>query len=325
MTTDTKTEAALPFQAGDTVTHRGISVTPLFPMHDPSCAYISLADAVAKGLSVTEVDEAGDVGEIVVTNPTSHRVLLYDGEEIAGAKQDRIINVSVLVEAGAQVPVPVSCIEVGRWHRESREFRPALRTPATEVRRAKALHLEIAPMERGAAQSAVWDAVARKEMQHGFESGTSKHGDLIEHERTKLDDLARAFPLQPGQCGMVLGADGKVVCMDAVSRPDVFATLQGPLLTGYMLDAMHALDGTPAPDDAVGAFLTAVASAGRRPSAAAGLGTDVRLAAETAVGSALELEGETIQLTAFRREPEELPGTVGAPARRIARPSRRRI
>ncbi len=325
MTTDTKTEAALPFQAGDTVTHRGISVTPLFPMHDPSCAYISLADAVAKGLSVTEVDEAGDVGEIVVTNPTSHRVLLYDGEEIAGAKQDRIINVSVLVEAGAQVPVPVSCIEVGRWRRETHEFRPALRTPATEVRRAKALHLEIAPMERGAAQSAVWDAVARKEMQHGFESGTSKHGDLIEHERTKLDDLARAFPLQPGQCGMVLGADGKVVCMDAVSRPDVFATLHGPLLTGYMLDAMHALDGTPAPDDAVGAFLTAVASAGRRPSAAAGLGTDVRLAAESVVGSALELEGETIQLTAFRREPEELPGTIGAPARRIARPSRRRI
>ena len=325
MTTNTTAEATLPFQAGDTVTHRGISVTPLFPMHDPSCAYISLADAVAKGLSVTEVDEAGDVGEIVVTNPTSHRVLLYDGEEIAGAKQDRIINVSVLVEAGAQVPVPVSCIEVGRWRRESREFRPALRTPATEVRRAKALHLEVAPMARGVAQSAVWDAVARKEIQHGFESGTSKHGDLIEHERTKLDDLARAFPLQPGQCGMVLGADGAVVCMDAVSRPDVFTTLHGPLLTGYMLDAMHALDGTPAPGDAVGAFMSAVAAAGRRPSAAAGLGTDVRMSAQHVVGSALEFEGETIQLTAFRREPEELPGTVGAPARRIARPSRRRV
>ena len=106
MTTDTTAEATLPFQAGDTVTHRGISVTPLFPMHDPSCAYISLADAVAKGLSVTEVDEDGDVGEIVVANPTPHRVLLYDGEEIAGAKQDRIINVSVLVEAALPLPLP---------------------------------------------------------------------------------------------------------------------------------------------------------------------------------------------------------------------------
>ncbi len=318
------TEAALPFQAGETVTHRGISVTPLFPMRNPECTYISLADAVAKGFTVTEVDEEGDVGEIVVHNPTGSRVLLYDGEEIAGAKQDRIINVSVLVGVGEEFAVPVSCIEMGRWERESDAFRPAMRTPATEVRRAKALNLELDPMEGGAAQSAVWDAVSMKERQHGFESGTSKHGDLIEHERGKLDDLARAFPLQPGQCGMVLGADGKVVCMDAVSRPDVFATLHGPLLTGYMLDAMHALDGTPAPDDAAAAFMTVVERAERRPRQAAGLGTDVRLGSPDVVGSALELDGETIQLTAFRRESDDLPWAASQNHQRIARPSRRR-
>ena len=324
LTIDVSEAATLPFQAGETVTHRGISVTPLFPMRDPACAYISLADAVARGFTVTEVDEEGDVGEIVVHNPTDSRVLLYDGEEIAGAKQDRIINVSVLVEAGAEVSVPVSCIEVGRWRHESQEFRAAGRTPATEVRRAKALHLEMEPMERGAAQSAVWDAVSMKERQHGFESGTSKHGDLIEHERPRLDELARAFPLQPGQCGMVLGADGRVVCMDAVSRPDVFAGLHEALLTGYMLDAMHALGGTPAPDDAAAAFMTVVERAERRPRAAAGLGTDVRLGSQGVVGSALELDGETIQLTAFRRESDDLPWAASQNHQRIARPSRRR-
>jgi hypothetical protein len=232
--------------------------------------------------------------------------------------------VSVLVEAGAEVSVPVSCIEVGRWRHESQEFRAAGRTPATEVRRAKALHLEMEPMERGAAQSAVWDAVSMKERQHGFESGTSKHGDLIEHERPRLDELARAFPLQPGQCGMVLGADGRVVCMDAVSRPDVFAGLHEALLTGYMLDAMHALGGTPAPDDAAAAFMTVVERAERRPRAAAGLGTDVRLGSQGVVGSALELDGETIQLTAFRRESDDLPWAASQNHQRIARPSRRR-
>ena len=114
LTIDVSEAATLPFQAGETVTHRGISVTPLFPMRDPACAYISLADAVAKGFTVTEVDEEGDVGEIVVHNPTDSRVLLYDGEEIAGAKQDRTINMSVLVGAGEELAVPVSCIEVGR-------------------------------------------------------------------------------------------------------------------------------------------------------------------------------------------------------------------
>lgn len=315
---------ATMFQAGDTVTHRGISVTPLFPMRDPACAYVTLADAVAEGFTVTEVDEGGDVGEIVVRNPTQKRVLLYDGEEIAGAKQDRIINVSVLVEAGDDLAVPVSCIEMGRWRHESDAFRPAMRTPATEVRRAKALHLEMAPMERGAAQSAVWDAVSMKEEQHGFASGTSKHGDLIEHERPRLGELSRAFPLQPGQCGMVLAADGKVMCMDAVSRPDVFAGLHEALLTGYMLDALHALDRAPAPAGAVAEFMTAVAGARRTPRPAVGLGTDVRLGSDAMLGSALELDGETIQLTAFRREDGDQRWTSADAERRIARPSRRR-
>lgn len=315
--------AALPFQAGDPVTHRGISVTPLFPMRDPVSAYVTLAHAAAEGLTVTEVDEAGDVGEIVVRNPTRNRVLLYDGEEIAGAKQDRIINVSVLVEAGDEVAVPVSCIEMGRWRHETEAFRPAMRTPATEVRRAKALHLEMEPMERGAAQSAVWDAVAMKEEQHGFASGTSKHGDLIEHERTRIDDLARAFPLQPGQCGMVLGADGAVVCMDAVSRPEVFAGLHQALLTGYMLDAMHALDRPAVAQDTVEKFLAIVGVAGRRRRPAVGLGIDARLSTGGVVGSALEMDGETIQITAFARGGED-PARA-AVDQRIARPSRRRF
>ena len=318
--------AALPLQAGEAVVHRGISVTPLFPAADPVCAYVSLAEASARGFTVKEVDEAGDVGEIVVINPTTDRVLLYDGEEIAGAKQDRIINVAVLVEAGATVPVPVSCIEVGRWRYESDEFRPAGRTPAPEVRRAKALHLDAAPLERGAAQHAVWDAVQMEEQRHGFRSGTSKHGDLIEHERPRLDDLAGAFPLQPGQCGMVLGAGGRTVCMDAVSRPEVYARLHEALLTGYMLDALHALDGAPPPDDSAGAFLGAVATARRTRGPAAGLGTDLRLAGTGVVGSGLEVQGELIQLTAFAREAEGDGGTdiTDVPVSRIARPTRRR-
>ena len=37
--------------------------------------------------------------ELVVENPLAERVLLYDGEELLGAKQNRILDVSVLVAA----------------------------------------------------------------------------------------------------------------------------------------------------------------------------------------------------------------------------------
>ena len=94
--------------------------------------------------------------------------------------------------------------------------------------------------------------------------------------------------------------------------------------TGYVLDALSYVDGEGITQDDAAVFMGQVMAAKvtRRPSA--GLGSDLRLQAAHAVGSGLELDGEVLQLTAYRTE-----GTDGAhrtPARpaRIARPTRRR-
>ena len=311
----------LPTQLGEPISYRGITITPIFPSRDTVAEYISYAAAAGQGFTATEVDESGSVGEVRVKNPTGSRVLLYDGEEIAGAKQDRIINVAVMVEAGDTTTIPVSCIESGRWYRERAEFRPTGRTPSPQVRMSKTLNLAAAPLERGRAQSAVWDAVYMKQREHGFTSGTSKHGDLIEHERPRLEEFVNAFPLQPGQCGMVLGMNGRIVTMDVVSRPDVYADLHRPLLTGYMLDALAHVDGTAAAPEAAEEFLGALANATRTPGPSAGLGTDLRINGAGVVGSGLELDGELIQLTAFRTDGDSPQDE--RPTTRIARPTRR--
>ena len=93
-------------QLGEPVEHRGIVIAPLFPRRDPVAAYVTLDEALARGLRIREVDEAGTVPELVVENPLAERVLLYDGEELVGAKQNRILNVSVLVEAKSSAADP---------------------------------------------------------------------------------------------------------------------------------------------------------------------------------------------------------------------------
>ena len=50
---------------------------------------------------VTEVSEAGSVPFIQVANRADRPLLLLDGEELIGAKQNRILNTTVLVEAAA--------------------------------------------------------------------------------------------------------------------------------------------------------------------------------------------------------------------------------
>ena len=51
-------------QLGETVSHRGVIVAPLFPRLTPVAAYVTLDEALPLGFRVTEVDAAGLVPEL---------------------------------------------------------------------------------------------------------------------------------------------------------------------------------------------------------------------------------------------------------------------
>jgi hypothetical protein len=253
----------------------------------------------------------------LVENPLVERVLLYDGEELVGAKQNRILNVSVLVEAKSTLTIPVSCVEQGRWSRLSADFSAAPHAASPELRHRKNVALQAQPLARGVSQGEVWDAVHDKATRMGVHSPTGASSDTFRAHADSLHALEDAFPAQPGQCGAIL-ALGSSMCLDAVSRPDAFARLWPKLRIGYLLDALEHLDSTPTPFAVLPTFLHWVdaAESSRQPSA--GLGQDVRLRGEQVLGSGLELDGELIQFSAFRSD-----GGRRAFGR-IARPSRRR-
>ena len=290
---------ALPLQLGEPQTHRGITIVPIFPLRNPRAAYLTLEEALPRGLRIDEVSDRGSVPELVVRNPLDERVLLYDGEELIGAKQNRILNVSVLIEAGARTPIPVSCVEAGRWHRNSMTFTAADHTAGPELRVAKAAALESNALARGAAQSDVWDAIAQKSHRLGVDSPTAAHADLFHARGDVMRELADAFALQPGQCGMALVLPDGRACLDYLSRPEAFARHHRKLLHGYLLDAIEQLD-RPAAEAVRANVLVAVVSgavATRQPSAS--LGSDLRIKAAGVMASGLELDGEVLQLSAY--------------------------
>lgn len=47
----------------------------------------------------------------VFVMPPLPTVLILDGEEILGAKQNRMVNATILIAAHTKVKVPVSCVE----------------------------------------------------------------------------------------------------------------------------------------------------------------------------------------------------------------------
>src|SRR4051794_2938991 len=98
-------------QLGDPVEYRCVVMAPIFPREDPIAEYLMLEEALPLGFRITEVDAAGSVPELLAFNPLDTPVLLYDGEELLRAKQNRILNVTVLVAAKGETRIPVSCVE----------------------------------------------------------------------------------------------------------------------------------------------------------------------------------------------------------------------
>jgi hypothetical protein len=58
---------------------------------------------------------AGQRPRAALVNKGSRPPLIVDGEELVGAKQNRVVNLTILVAAASTLKIPVSCIEAGRW------------------------------------------------------------------------------------------------------------------------------------------------------------------------------------------------------------------
>src|SRR6476620_862283 len=90
--------------------YRNLSVFPLIAKDARSAAYITLDEALDGCVAiVTEVSEGGVVPELRFENKGVVPILLVDGEELIGARQNRVLNLTILVGAHTELVIPVSC------------------------------------------------------------------------------------------------------------------------------------------------------------------------------------------------------------------------
>jgi ARG/rhodanese/phosphatase superfamily protein len=307
-----------PLLVGAPDVHGALAVFPLFGP-PPVAEYVAFADGCARGLLVKELDGRASVNDLVVLNPTDADVLLFEGEEVLGAQQNRTFDVAVLVGAGTSVRVPVSCVEHGRWDgsRHGEAFAPAPQAAYPSLRQMKNrdAHARIAAgLEARAEQGAVWDEVAAKSSRLDVASATGAMHDIYEGRRDRLRAFEAAIARRDGQTGALVAIAGRLAVLDHVSRPDAFAALHGPLVQGYALDALEAAtDGAPPPPpslEAARAFVAELAATRVTQHDGIGLGRAARFSRAGATGAGLLAGDELVQLTAFA----DGAGRVGRPS-----------
>lgn len=240
-------------------------------------------------------------------NPADHAILLYEGEEVLGAQQNRTFDVSVLVCARSQLQVPVSCVEAGRWDgaRHDESFSPAPQAAYPALRGMKNRHPR-PHRRRPAATSHAGRGLGRGRQQVAADERSLEHRremhDIYDGRRERLYEFLSAITLHDGQTGALVLIGGPAV-LDHVSRADVFAALHGPLVQGHALDALEhgtTIDAAARPGThTADAFLRHVLCARITEDDGIGLGRDVRFAQTRVAGAGLVVGIELVQLTAF--------------------------
>ena len=288
--------------------HDNLTVLPLLGGSVAAPDYRLLEAALERGCArVTEVSERGSVPELKLGNRCRHPVLLLDGDELAGAKQNRIVNLSVLAPAGETLVIPVSCVEAGRWQADSENLVSAGRTYYASGRARKAAQITRslrATGSRRSNQSAVWADISGKADRLRARSATEAAGALYEIHRDRLQDYVHALPAVDGQCGALFALHGVAIGLELFDSPVTLRAVLPRLVESYALDAIDAPEWAPrghAPlsADAVDAFLGRARAADAQAFPAVGEGEDLRLQGEGVVGAALARGGRLIHLCAF--------------------------
>lgn len=309
---------------GEIQIHKHVAVIPIINTNGSGMDYWTMKEAMEHNLlTVTEVSEGGHVPELKVINKGSKPVLLLDGEELSGAKQNRVLNTTILLKEKSETIIPVSCTEHGRWFYRSSHFEESGYIMSASLRSVKnaSVH-ESLKAERSfmSDQGAVWNAIEVQARANKVDAPTGAMRDTLEAKQEDMDDFLAHFPMITGQNGLLVMVNGKVVGMDMVSRAEAFASLHPKLIKSYVMDALteKPAKGKAASRETADAFLAAIHQCKENTFDSVGYGCDFRYEGKKIVGSALVHDSTVIHMAFFQITETEKAGRMSSVNRRRA-------
>lgn len=266
--------------------------------------YKLLEEAISdQTADVSEISEGGSVPTLLFDNKASEPVLLIDGDTLIGAKQNRTLNISLLVPPRTRTQIPVSCVEAGRWDRQTSHF-SASSSHMYASGRARMMHDVHRSMDEGlgprADQHGVWGDIDRKMGRMGVQSPTRAMTDMYEQRGHSLDEMVQQITTTTDQIGAVFAIRDRICGLELFDHPETMALKLPKLVQSYGLDA---IDNTARPAECAiqtsEEFLFLIANAQRSEDETVGLGKHTRLQSSGVIGTALVTDGHLVRLSAF--------------------------
>lgn len=288
--------------------YQTLTFYPLVDSEPRQLPFRLLKDALDDGTVVIGEIGGGSVPELQVENRSDSAVLILDGEQLIGAKQNRMTNRTILLAPHTATAIPVSCMEQGRWHLQSRQFRHGDHYSPAKLRRVArrteaaytAARMAASPGVLREAQGPVWSEISDYADKLGGRSKTGALNDLYGFRSSDLREWSKHFPWVDDQVGILVFLADRPLGMDVVGCHRLYARLHKRLVSGYVMDALAARDRSgkrPNEKSATG-FLDKVRSAERTDAPTVGRGR-YRVLSGSVTGGELQDTLGLVHLSAF--------------------------
>ncbi len=311
-------------QLGEPWVRENLTLIPIIAKTEAGPMYYEMLDEAVQGgrLEAREIGEGGSVNEIQVINKGEKPVLILDGEELVGAKQNRLVNATLLIAAGVKLVIPVSCVERGRWHHTSASFNISeafgysrLRSKRTaDVTANLRMHADFA-----SDQGAVWAEIDRKQAAMGSYSATAAMHDVFVDYQAEMEKYTAGVEVLPNQVGVMVLVNDSFNCLDILGHSDALDGLWSKLLKSYAMEALESRGAKPRKNaPRPGQVWQHLSQAKPEFYKSPGEGTDFRIQTDCYIGAGLIDRAQVLHFSAFP--------AINDPIREghIARPSRRR-
>ena len=296
-------------QIGRKQTYKNLVLYPLLSEYAAALDYFTLDEAMAQdAIDVVEIDIDGSVPELKVINKSDRMILILEGEELVGARQNRIVNTTILIAPNATTVIPVSCVEEGRWTYTSKKFGSENRLMLSGMRSflSNSVSMSIS-QDRGfeSDQHAIWGQIRQKASRLNVTSDSKAMAEIYKKKSSDVGRYLEKFKTVDNQIGAVFLINGKVVGMDCFGKAETFSKTFKKLTESYALDAidMEETDKKYKVSRNDAKNLLKTAASGRLVShASVGLGTDCRLESRRLTGCALTHKEQILHMSLFSRD-----------------------
>ncbi len=304
-------EFFMEIKIGQAISNEDVTVVPLYGKIDDDCKYMSCGDALDKELlKVQEVSESGVVSTLAATNRGEKPVFIISGQGLKGAKQDRIVNVSIIINIRETINVPVSCVEAGRWNyskdnvfRKSNVAAPQVRSSLNKSVNENVKAHKIYCSDQGE----IWNTVNKVAEGAGVKSETACLNDVYDNYEKRLKYFSDKIKY-PDKCsGLAIFNGSKLVSVDYFGHPELMKASWNDIVRSVALGAVESMNKPLGGkhvlakfDGEIKKFLDGIVENAVTPEKAPGKGQYVRSQSKKHEAGLLIDDGKLVHLSAYK-------------------------